>query len=416
MPKIKSLHARQVLDSRGFPTVACKATLSDGTEAEAMVPSGASTGVHEALELRDGDKKKYHGKSVLKAVNNVNKKILPKLKGKDATKQKQVDQLMLDLDGTDNKTKLGANAILSVSLAVAQAAAKSKNMPLYKYIRQTYNLKLKTYNLPHPTMNVINGGEHADNNLDVQEFMIVPQAKKFSERIRQGSEVFHSLKKILQTKKLNTAVGDEGGFAPNLKTNEEALKLLGEATKKAGYNFGKDIKVALDAAASEFFETETRYRFDGKLVLPYDLIAIYKKWIQKYPIMSIEDGLSEDDWDNWRILTDQLGKKCLLVGDDLFVTNPGRLKIGLDMKVGNAILIKLNQIGSLTETIETIRLAQKNKYAIIVSHRSGETEDTTIADLAVAVNAEFIKTGSLSRSERIAKYNRLLAIAEELGK
>ena len=414
--KIKSIKAREVLDSRGFPTVACKVILTNGVEAESMVPSGASTGVHEALELRDGDKKHYLGKGVQKAVNNVNKKIFPKLKNKDASKQKQIDKIMLDLDGTDNKSKLGANAILGVSLASAQAAAKSKKQPLYKYIRKAYNLPLSTYQLPYTMMNVINGGEHADNSMEVQEFMIIPQAKKFKERIRQGSEVFQNLKKLLNSKKLATSVGDEGGFAPNLKKNEDALKLLGEATRKAGYKFGTDIKVALDVAASEFFTTETRYKFDGKLILPYDLIEIYKKWVAKYPIISIEDGLHEDDWDNWEILTDQLGKKCLLVGDDLFVTNPGRLKIGLEKNVGNAILIKLNQIGSLTETIDCIKLAQKNKYKVIISHRSGETEDTTIADLAVAVNAEYIKTGSLSRSERIAKYNRLLAIAEELGK
>lgn len=414
--KIKNIQAREVLDSRGLPTVACKVALTDKSEAEAMVPSGASTGIHEALELRDGDKKRYMGKGVKKAVNNVNKKIFPKLKGKDAGKPRKIDEIMLDMDGTDNKNKLGANAILSVSLATAQAMAKSKKISLYKYIRQAYNLKVRTYDLPYPMMNVINGGQHADNNLDIQEYMIVPQAKKFSERIRQGSEVFHALKDILNKKKLVTAVGDEGGFAPMLKKNEEPLKLLGEATKKAGYKYGQDIKVALDVAASEFFATETRYKFDGKLVLPYDLIQIMKQWVQKYPIISIEDGLAEDDWENWRILTDQLGKKVLLVGDDLFVTNPGRLKIGFEKVVGNAILIKLNQIGTLTETIDCIRLAQKNNYKIIVSHRSGETEDTTIADLAVAVNSDYIKTGSLSRSERIAKYNRLLAIADELKK
>ena len=416
MAKIKTIKAREVLDSRGLPTIACKVTLTDGSEAESMIPSGASTGIHEALELRDKDKKRYTGKGVLKAVNNVNKKIFEKLKGKVADNQEKIDEIMLNLDGTDNKTKLGANAILAVSLGVAQAMAKSKKIPLYKYIRQTYKLPFKTYNMPYPMMNVINGGQHADNNLDVQEFMIIPQAKKFAERIRQGSEVFHALKEILKKKKLVTAVGDEGGFAPELKNNEEALKLIGEAVKKAGLKFGTDIKLALDVAASEFFATETRYDFDGKLILPFDLIKIMKEWVKKYPIISIEDGLAEDDWENWRILTDQLGREVLLVGDDLFVTNPGRLQIGLDKAVGNAILIKVNQIGSLTETIDCIRLAQENKYKVIVSHRSGETEDTTIADLAVAVNSDYIKTGSLSRSERIAKYNRLLAIAEELGK
>ncbi|MBU0731291.1 phosphopyruvate hydratase [Patescibacteria group bacterium] len=416
MPKIKNIQAREILDSRGLPTIACKVSLSDGSESEAMIPSGASTGVHEALELRDGDKARFIGKGVKKAVNNVNKKIFPKLKGKDAGKPRVIDQIMLDLDGTENKSKLGANAILSVSLATAQAMARSKKIPLYKYIRAAYRLPFKTYEMPYPMMNVINGGQHADNNLDVQEYMIVPQAKKFSERIRQGSEVFHALKDILKQKKLVTAVGDEGGFAPMLKKNEEPLKLLGEASKKAGYNYGRDIKVALDVAASEFFTTETRYKFDGKLILPYDLINIMKQWVQKYPIISIEDGLDEDDWENWRILTDQLGKKVLLVGDDLFVTNPGRLQIGLDKAVGNAILIKLNQIGTLTETIDCIRLAQKNNFKVIVSHRSGETEDTSIADLAVAVNSDYIKTGSLSRSERIAKYNRLLAIAADLKK
>lgn len=412
--KIRKIQARQILDSRGNPTVACRVTLVNGMNAEAMVPSGASTGVHEALELRDKNKKKYNGKSVLKAVNNVNKKIAPKLRGKNVFQQRQLDEFMLKMDGTKNKSKLGANAILGVSLACVHVAAMAKKQPLYKYIRQTFGLKYKGFKLPYPMMNIINGGEHADSGLEIQEFMVMPQAKKFSERLRQGAEVFHSLKKVLAKDKQSVGVGDEGGFAPRLKRNEDALVYIKKATTAAGYKFGKDIKIALDAAASEFYLKKDKYRFDKKQVSANKLTEIYNKWIKKYSVVSIEDGLHEDDWDNWWIQTRKLGKKVSLVGDDLFVTNPERLQMGIDRKIGNAILIKLNQIGSLTETVDCIRLAQKNKYKVIVSHRSGETEDTTIADLAVATNAEHIKTGSLCRSERVAKYNRLLAIEEEL--
>ncbi len=411
--KLQSIHAREVLDSRGNPTVAVRATLEDGASAEAMVPSGASTGVHEALELRDGDEKRYNGKGVLQACKNVNEKIFPAIKDLDVEDQRALDQAMIDLDSTENKSSLGANAILGVSLAVAQAMAASKGVELYEYIRTTYDLQLKGYDLPYTMMNIINGGEHADSGLEIQEFMVVPQHKEFAERIRAGAEIFHALKKVLTEQGHATGVGDEGGFAPHLKTNEDALKVIQEAVGNAGYTFGTDIKVAMDVAASEFYEDGT-YTFDGKETTAEKLTEIYGSWIEPYAIVSIEDGLAEDDWENWGAQTAALGDKITLVGDDLFVTNQKRLQQGIDKKVGNAILIKVNQIGSLTETIDTIQLARKNDYRIIVSHRSGETEDTTIADLAVAVNADYIKTGSLSRSERIAKYNRLLAIAEKL--
>ncbi|MFA5995015.1 MAG: phosphopyruvate hydratase [Patescibacteria group bacterium] len=414
---IKTIHAREILDSRGNPTVAVRVTLKNGVTAEAMVPSGASTGVHEALELRDGDKKRYNGTGVLKAVNNVNKKIAPWLIGKNATQQREIDNTMLKLDGTANKAKLGANAILGVSLAVAQTAAKAKQLPLYEYLRVTFKLKYKTKQLPVPMMNILNGGKHADNGLAFQEFMIVPQAKKFAERIRQGAEVFHALKKQLKAQGLATGVGDEGGFAPTVKNTETALQNIAEAITKAGYTLGKDIKLALDTASSEFYNSKTeRYAVDGKAMTADELNSKYADWAKRYHIISIEDGLAEDDWNHWQVHTAFLGKQLQLVGDDLFVTNVERLQAGINQKVANAILIKVNQIGTLSETIDAILLAQKNNYNVIVSHRSGETEDTTIADLAVAVNAEYIKTGSLSRSERIAKYNRLLAIAEELGK
>ncbi len=411
--KIKIIKAREVLDSRSNPTVACRVTLTNEVTVEAMVPSGASTGTHEALELRDGDKKRYHGKGVLKAVNNINKKIAPKLKGHRVDKQEDLDVLMLRLDGTENKSKLGANAILGVSLACAHTAAKAKKMPLYEYIRKEYGLKYQGYKMPYPMMNVLNGGEHADNNLEMQEFMVVPQDKKFAKRVQVGSEVFNELKNILAKKKLSTNVGNEGGFAPALKSNEEALKLIVKAIGK------KKASLAIDPAASEFYKKVPqglgKYKVDGKWISPFDLMRIYAQWISKYPLISIEDGLAEDDWSNWRILTSELKDRALLVGDDLFVTNIHRLRLGLDKEVGNSILIKLNQIGTLSETIDCIKLAQKNNYQVIISHRSGETEDTTIADLAVAVNAEYIKT-SISRSERVCKYNRLLEIADELGK
>ncbi|HBY74069.1 MAG TPA: phosphopyruvate hydratase [Candidatus Kerfeldbacteria bacterium] len=413
--EIKSIHGREVLDSRGNPTVAARVTLTNGYSAEAMVPSGASTGVHEAVELRDGNKKRYGGKGVLKAVRHVNRTIARALKNKNVLRHRQLDDIMLKLDGTKNKAKLGANAILAVSLAAARVGADATRTPLYRHIRRLYHLPLQGWVLPRPTMNILNGGKHADNGLEFQEFMIVPQAKRFAERIRQGAEVFHALKSYLHVHHLSTSVGDEGGFAPYLKRNEAALQAIVAATKQAGYRFGKDIKIALDPASSEFYNAKTgRYTVDKTAISPQSLISLYMRWAKQYHIVFIEDGLAEDDWTNWQLLTKRLGKKMKLVGDDLFVTNVERLQLGIERKVGNAILIKVNQIGSLSETIDTIRLAQTHHYTIVVSHRSGETEDSTIADLAVAVNAEYIKTGSLSRSDRIAKYNRLLAIAEDL--
>ncbi len=412
---IQKIHAREILDSRGNPTIAARVTLKNGASAEAMVPSGASTGIHEALELRDGNKNRYGGKGVQKAVKNVNVKIAKLLKGKDVRKHRQLDELMLELDGTMNKAKLGANAILAVSLATAQVGAMEADVPLYKWLRKLYSLHYKGWVLPHPFMNIVNGGEHADNPMEMQEFMIVPQARTFAKRIQQGAEVFHALKKYLNEQGQATGVGDEGGFAPYFKKNEDSLKAIKAAVKKAGYKFGKDIKIALDPAASEFYNEKTgKYTVDGKAITVDALNKIYSRWTKQYHIMSIEDGLAEDDWDNWRIHTALLGKRMHLVGDDLFVTNADRLQAGINQEVGNAILIKLNQIGTLSETIDTIKLAQKHNYAVVVSHRSGETEDTTIADLSVAVNAEYIKTGSLSRSDRVSKYNRLLAIAEEV--
>lgn len=410
---IKSIHAREILDSRGNPTVAAAVTLQNGLTAEAMVPSGASTGVHEAVELRDGDKKRYGGKGVLQAVRNVNTVLARALKGHDVLQHRQLDNIMLKLDGTPNKSKLGANALLAVSLAAARVGAQATGQPLYKHIRQLYRLKLSGWKLPHPMMNILNGGKHADNGLEFQEFMIVPQARTFAARIRQGAEVFHALKQYLHSHHLATGVGDEGGFAPALKNNEAALQAIAGAVKLAGYRFGQDIKVALDPASSEFYNATTKtYTVDHKPFTPAALMKRYQTWVKKYHIVSIEDGLAEDDWINWQHLTKVLGKKIKLVGDDLFVTNVKRLQQGITQHVGNAILIKVNQIGTLSETIDTITLAQQHGYTVVVSHRSGETEDTMIADLSVAVNAEYIKTGSLSRSDRVAKYNRLLAIAE----
>lgn len=410
MSKIDHVHAREVLDSRGNPTVEVDIILDNGTLGRAIVPSGASTGEHEALELRDGDKKRYLGKGVLKAVDNVNKILGPEVKGMDPTKQAEIDKTMIDLDGTDNKSKLGANAILGVSIAAARAAANSLKKPLFKYLGGD-NANI----LPVPMMNIVNGGMHADNNLDIQEFMIVPKgAPCFREALRMGTEIFHTLKGILKSQKHATSVGDEGGFAPNLKSNEEALEVIIEAICKAGYKPGKDVYIATDSAASSFCK-DGKYTVDGKTIDSTQLIELYKKWIDKYPITSIEDGLGEDDWDGWKKLTESLGKKIQLVGDDLFVTNVKLLKKGIDLGVANSILIKLNQIGTITETLETIDMARKNGYTYIISHRSGETEDTTIADLAVATGSGQIKTGSLSRSERIAKYNQLLRIEEMLG-
>ncbi len=409
MAKIKKVRAREILDSRGNPTVEVDIVLDSGILGRAAVPSGASTGENEALELRDGDKKRYLGKGVLKAVNNVNTVIASKIKGltPDFTK---IDKLLINLDGTENKSNLGANAILGVSMAVAKAAALSKKEPLYKYLGGD-----KARILPVPLMNILKGGMHADNNLDIQEFMIVPSgAPSFSEALRCASEVFHNLKSLLKSKSLSTSVGDEGGFAPNLQSNEEALGLIMQAIEKAGYKPGRDVYLALDCAASSFYKGGA-YRFDNAEKKSGDLIQIYEGWLSKYPILLIEDGLSEHDWSGWQEMTKRLGAKLQLVGDDIFVTNPKIFKKGIEEKIGNAILIKVNQIGSLSETLEAINIAKKNKYKAIISHRSGETEDTTIAHLAVATGVGQIKTGSLSRTDRICKYNELLRIEEELG-
>jgi len=416
MNRIKNIKGREILDSRGNPTVEVDVILEDGILGRAAVPSGASTGEHEALELRDGDKKRYLGKGVLKAVKNVNEVIAPKLLGKDVTKQEEIDSLMIGLDGTENKERLGANAILGVSLAVAKAGAIFSKLPLYQYIREVYGLRFTVYGLPVPMMNVVNGGKHADNNVDLQEFMIVPLGENFRESLRIGAEVFHNLKKVLKEKSYATAVGDEGGFAPDLKSNEEAIQVILEGIKKAGFKAGEEVALALDPAASEFYQ-DGRYILasEKKDLSASEMVDFYKDWVDKYPIVSIEDGLAQDDWEGWKELTLKLSKKIQIVGDDLFVTNPKRLKRGIDEGIANSILIKLNQIGTLTETIETIKMAKNAGYTTVISHRSGETEDTTIADVAVAVNAGQIKTGSCSRSERIAKYNQLLRIEEELG-
>lgn len=414
--KIKNIVAREILDSRGNPTVETKVILENGVCGKASVPSGASTGSHEALELRDNDAKRYLGKGVLKAVANVNLKINKLLKGFYVSKQLEIDKEMIALDGTENKSKLGANAILSVSLACARAAARNLGLPLYKYLRKAYNLKFSKYNLPYPMMNILNGGRHADWSLDLQECMIVPQAKSFKERVRQGAEVFHHLAKILKANGYAITVGDEGGYAPRLKQNEEAFKLILEAIKAAGLKSGKDVNLAIDVAASEFYGEKKGYelKLDKKTFSSKAMIDLYKNWASRFPVISIEDGLAEDDWDGWKLLTKEMGKKTILVGDDLFVTNCRRLAEGIKKNAANAILIKVNQIGSLSETINCINLAKKNGYKVIISHRSGETEDAFIADLAVAVNADFIKTGSLSRMERVVKYNRLMEIEEEL--
>lgn len=415
MSFIASIQARQILDSRGNPTIEVDVITDNGVLGRVAVPSGASTGIHEAVELRDGDKGIYMGKGVLKAVNNVNTTLLEELKGTYIYDQRTIDQKMLTLDGTDNKANLGANAILGVSLAVAKAAAEECHLPLYKYIGGV-NANI----LPVPMMNILNGGSHADNNIDFQEFMIMPiGASTFAEALRMGSEVFHNLKKLLNDKKYSTGVGDEGGFAPNLKSNEEALDFILNAIDKAGYKAGKEIALALDVASSSFYlEKENKYYFkksSGEKLSSKDMIDYYQKLVKKYPIVSIEDGLAEDDWDGWKALTEKLGDKVQLVGDDLFVTNVTRVQKGLDEHVANAVLVKVNQIGSLTETIDTVQLASSHSYSNIISHRSGETEDTTIADLSVALNTGQIKTGSACRSERIAKYNQLLRIEEALG-
>jgi len=414
--KIKNIIAREILDSRGNPTIEVKVILANGIIAKAAVPSGASTGKHEAHELRDGGKR-YLGKGVLKAVNNVNKKIAPALKNIAVKNQIKIDQLMLDLDGTENKSKLGANAILGVSLACARAAAKAYKRPLYKYIRDTYKLGETQWKMPLPTMNIINGGKHADNSLTVQEFMVVPKAGSFKKRVQIGAEVFHCLKKLLQKDGYQTLVGDEGGFAPNLKSNEQAFEFIIKAIKAAGYKPGKDAFCAADLALSEYYK-KGKYalndKSEKKFVSADTVIKTCATWLEKYPIISLEDPLHEDDWENWMKCTGFIGSKVSIVGDDLFVTNVNRFKQGIDMHAANAILIKLNQIGTLTETIDAIYMAKVHDYKVSVSHRSGETCDSFIADLAVAVNADFIKAGSLSRSERIAKYNRLMEIEDEL--
>ena len=408
---IEDVHARQILDSRGFPTVEVDVRLSNGALGRAAVPSGASTGVYEALELRDGNSFDYLGKGVSKAVDNVNIIIAPELIGENPSHQQELDALMLSLDGTDNKSRLGANAILGVSMAIARAAALGYRMPLYRYLGG-----VDARVMPTPMMNILNGGVHADNNLDFQEFMISPVgAKNFKGALKIGAEVFHSLKSLLKNKGLSTSVGDEGGFAPSLRSNEEGIDLIMEAISQAGYTFD-DVKICLDIAASEFYENK-KYNLTGenKNLTREEMVHFLEDWINKYPIISIEDGMAEDDWKGWKLLTERIGNKCQLVGDDLFVTNTKRISEGIEKKVANSVLIKLNQIGTLTETIAAIDIAKKAGYSAIVSHRSGETEDTFIADLAVATNCGLIKTGSLSRTDRLAKYNQLIRIEEELG-
>jgi len=415
MSYIIEVHARQILDSRGNPTVEVDVTTDDGALGRAAVPSGASTGIHEAVELRDNDKKVYVGKGVLQAVNNVNEIISEAITGFDVTQQAAIDQAMLDLDGTANKGKLGANAILAVSMAVAKAAAEEAGVPLYRYIGGT-----NARTLPIPMMNILNGGAHADNKIDFQEFMIMPiGASSFSEGLRWGVEIFHTLKSVLKKKGFSTNVGDEGGFAPNIQSNEEAIETVLEAITAAGYKTGTEVAIAMDAANSELWDgKKNKYVFhksSGKEMSSDELVKFWESWVNQYPIISIEDGMAEDDWNGWKNLTDTIGKKCQLVGDDLFVTNVLRLQEGIDKGIANGLLVKVNQIGTVTETINAVTLAQHNGYNTIMSHRSGETEDVTIADLAVALNCGQIKTGSASRTDRIAKYNQLIRIEEELG-
>ncbi|MHA7271591.1 phosphopyruvate hydratase [Arthrobacter sp. HLT1-20] len=409
MALIEAIHAREILDSRGNPTVEVEVLLTDGAMGRAGVPSGASTGAFEAVELRDGDKSRYQGKGVLQAVEAVLEVIAPELEGIDATDQRLIDSMMLELDGTANKGKLGANAILGVSLAVASAAAESAGLPLYRYLGGP-----NAHVLPVPLMNILNGGSHADSDVDIQEFMIVPLgAATFSEGLRWGVEVYHNLKAVLQEKGLSTGLGDEGGFAPNLPSNRAALDLILEAIKRAGYEAGTDIGLALDVASSEFYK-EGAYQFEGKALTAAEMSAYYAELVRDYPLVSIEDPLDEDDWEGWKTLTDAIGDKVQIVGDDLFVTNPERLSRGIETKTANSLLVKVNQIGSLTETLDAVSMAQRAGYTTITSHRSGETEDTTIADICVATNAGQIKTGAPARSERVAKYNQLLRIEEEL--
>jgi len=415
MSLIESIHARQILDSRGNPTVEVDVVTESGAFGRAAVPSGASTGTHEAVELRDGDKKRYVGKGVLKAVENVNTKIAAEIVGFDVYDQSLIDKIMIELDGTHNKGNLGANAILGTSMAIAKAAAMEAGLPLYRYIGG-----VNANTLPVPMMNILNGGSHADNKIDFQEFMVMPvKADTFSESLRMGTEIFHTLKKVLHDKHLSTNVGDEGGFAPNIASNEEAIELVLIAIEKAGFKAGEDVFIAMDAATSEFYDAATNsYIFkksSGKKISSDEMVDYWATWASKYPIISIEDGMAEDDWNGWKKLTDKVGKKVQLVGDDLFVTNVTRLQQGIDQGVANSILVKVNQIGSLTETINAVNLAKRNAYKSVMSHRSGETEDSTIADLAVALNTGQIKTGSASRSDRMAKYNQLIRIEEELG-
>lgn len=414
MGYIAKIIGRQILDSRGNPTVEVDLYTSNGRFARAAVPSGASTGVHEAVELRDNDKGRYLGKGVQNAVSNINTTINEALNGQWIFNQKAIDSLLLELDGTENKGRLGANAILGVSLAVAKAAAEESGLSLYKYIGGA-----GCCTMPVPMMNILNGGSHADNAIDIQEFMVMPfGAKSFSEGLRMGTEIFHHLKSVLKSKGLSTNVGDEGGFAPNIRSNEEAIEVVMDAIQKAGFKPGEDVFIALDAASSEFYNKERQlYIFEstGQELTSEQMVDFWEEWVNKYPIVSIEDGLDEDDWKGWKMLTDRIGKRVQLVGDDLFVTNTKRLKRGIDEQTANAILVKVNQIGTLTETIEAVQMATRNGYSSVMSHRSGETEDTTIADLAVALNCGQIKTGSASRSDRMAKYNQLLRIEEELG-
>jgi enolase len=427
MSKIKNIQAREILDSRGNPTVETKIELESGVMAKASVPSGASTGRHEAWELRDGDKKRYHGKGVLKAVRNVNTTIKKALVGKEVNKQEMIDMMMVDLDGTANKKKLGANAILSVSLAAARAAAIEQGVALYRYIAKTYKLGRRKFSLPTPSFNIFNGGKHADTNLDFQEFMIVPigprvrrkqeTKKPFAEQVRMGAEVFHELGYVLKESGFDTDVGNEGGYAPDIYSSVQAIELILAAIVNAGYEAGRDIVLGMDVGSSELYNPQTKkyiFKLDQAQFQSVDLIGLYLEWHRRFPLYFIEDGLAEDDWAGWRELTAELGDEVMLIGDDLFVTNINRLRRGLKERAANAILIKLNQVGTLTETIECVKLAQNHNYKIMVSHRSGETCDDFIADLAVAVGADFIKSGSLSRGERLAKYNRLMEIEEEI--
>ena len=415
MSAISQIHARQILDSRGNPTVEVDVYTNSGAMGRAAVPSGASTGIYEAVELRDGDQNRYLGKGVLKAVHNVNSSINEELQGVNVFDQQAIDQFLIQLDGSDDKSNLGANAILGVSLAVAKAAADSIGMPLYRYVGG-----VNANTLPVPMMNILNGGSHADNSIDFQEFMVMPvKAESFSHALRMGTEIFHHLKSVLKAGKYSTNVGDEGGFAPNLKSNEEAIEFVLKAIEKAGYKAGDEVFIAMDAASSEFYlKDEQMYHFhksDGKKRTSEEMAEYWANWAKKYPILSIEDGLDEDDWEGWKMLTEKIGDKTQLVGDDLFVTNVNRLSKGIDQGIANSILVKVNQIGTLSETMQAVEMAQRNKYTSVMSHRSGETEDSTIADLAVALNTGQIKTGSASRSDRMAKYNQLLRIEEELG-